>query len=60
AAILGSVMGSFAVESLSVERLGGLAYQDLKGRFDAFVGLTTFNGLGPGESLPWRNKDGKL
>ena len=60
AAIMGSVMGSFAVESLSVERLGGLAYQDMKGRFDAFVGLTTFNGLGPGESLPWRNKDGKL
>jgi sugar/nucleoside kinase (ribokinase family) len=59
AAIMGSVMGSFAVESLSVERLSGLAYQDLKDRFDAFGGLTTFDGLEAGESLPWQNKNSK-
>ena len=58
AAVLGSVMGSFAVESLSVERLRAISYQDLSGRFNAFKSLTRFDGLRPGEDLPWRNKGG--
>ena len=60
AAILGSVMGSFAVESLSVERLRALTYEDVISRFNAFWGLTSFDHLGPGENLPWRSKDGTL
>lgn len=58
AAVLGSVMGSFAVENLSVEKLSSLTYDELISRFNAFVGLTSFDGLKPGEKLPWRNKDG--
>jgi sugar/nucleoside kinase (ribokinase family) len=60
AAVLGSVMGSFAVESLSVERLKAITYEDLVSRLNAFADLTFFDGLRAGESLPWLGKDSPL
>jgi len=57
AAILGSVMGSFAVESLSVEKLRSLSYQDVVSRFRDFWMLTNFNPLGSEENLPWQTKN---
>ena len=53
AAVLGSVMGSFAVESFSVDRLGSLTRADIEARFRAFTDLSHFTPLGQGESLPW-------
>ena len=57
AAILGSVMGSFAVENLSVGQLRSLSYEDVVSRFRDFWMLTNFNPLGSGENLPWKNKN---
>ena len=54
ATVLGSVMGSFAVESFSVERLGALSRDEVTGRFREFSRLTQFDGLDAGETLPWR------
>ena len=53
AAVLGSVMGSFAVESLSVERIHSLTFRDLTTRFGDFARLTHFDALKDGERLPW-------
>ena len=55
AAVVGSVMGSFAVESFSLERLGSLTRDDIEGRFRALTALTRFAPLGEDESLPWRD-----
>ena len=55
AAVLGSVMGSFAVESFSVDRISSLTQSDIDARFRAFTGLSHFAPLGAGESLPWRD-----
>ena len=54
ATVLGSVMGSFAVGSFSVERLRSLAEHDLTTRFRDFTELSQFDGLSGTESLPWR------
>ena len=55
AAVLGSVMGSFAVESFSMDRLAALSQQDIDERFRAFTQLSQFTPLQDGESLPWRD-----
>ena len=56
AAVLGSVMGSFAVESFSLERLRALTRPDLMARFHELTQLTSFDGLSEGETLPWRRE----
>ena len=53
AAVLGAVMGSFAVESFSVDRIGALAYHDIDARFRAVARMTHFEPLGISEVLPW-------
>ena len=57
AAVLGSVMGSFAVESFSTDRIGSLTQKDIDERFQAITGLSRFTPLRDGESLPWRTED---
>ena len=54
AAVLGSVMGSMAVESFSVERLRSLTRQDITDRFHEITNLSRFDGLKGTEGLPWR------
>ena len=54
AAVVGSVMASFAVESYGLERLRSLSTSDINARFDAFVELTRFHPLGGGQGLPVR------
>ena len=56
ATVLGSVMGSFAVESFSVERLRSLTRLDLTTRFDEFTQFIQFDGLEGPETLPWRGE----
>ena len=45
AAIVGSVMGSFAVQDFSADRLLSLTKEDIRDRFDRFVRLTQFAGV---------------
>ena len=45
AAILGSVMGSFAVQDFSADRLTSLTTADIQDRFHNFVNLTQFDAL---------------
>ncbi len=52
AAVVGSVMGSFVVESFSLERLSALALDEIEERFRALTALTDFAPLGEDESLP--------
>ena len=52
AAIVGTVMGSFAVESFSLDRVSSLGRGDIEGRFRALTDITAFAPLGEGESLP--------
>ena len=52
AAIVGSVMGSFAVESFSLDRVSSLERGDIEGRFRTLTEITAFAPLGEGESLP--------
>jgi sugar/nucleoside kinase (ribokinase family) len=40
AVVYGSVMGSFVVEKFSVDRLAGLAWEDIERRYRAFIELT--------------------
>ena len=54
AAVLGSVMGSLAVESFSLDRLSVLTLPDLIARFQALTELSSFEGLSEAETLPWR------
>ena len=54
AAVVGSVMASFAVEDYGLERLRSLSASDINARFDAFVELTRFQPLGGGQGLPVR------
>ena len=42
AAIVGSVMGSFAVQDFSADRLTSLTKNDIRDRFDNFIKLTQF------------------
>ena len=53
ATVLGSVMGSFAVESFSVDRLSSLAEADIESRFRALTDLSRFDALADDETLPW-------
>ncbi len=55
AAVVGSVMGSFAVESFGAERISALTREDIEGRFRALTELSQFPALAPGESLPRRD-----
>ena len=43
AVIYGSVMGSYTVESFSVDRVASLTPTDIKQRYDAFVSMTHFD-----------------
>ncbi len=52
AAIVGTVMGSFAVESFSLDRVCSLERADIEGRFRTLSEITAFAPLGEGESLP--------
>jgi len=52
AAVVGSVMASFAVESYGLDRLKSLNASEINSRFDAFVNLTRFHPLGGGQGLP--------
>ena len=55
AAVLGSVMGSFNVESFSADRLSSLTRDEVYERFLAFSRLLEFTPLRDAESLPWRD-----
>lgn len=52
AAIVGSVMASFAVESFGVDRIHRLTREEIDDRFTGFVELTRFHPLGGGQGLP--------
>ncbi len=54
ATVLGSVMGSFAVESFSADRLASLGQDDIDGRFRTITRMSQFAPLADDESLPWR------
>ena len=54
AAILGSVMGSFAVQDFSADRLTSLTTNDIRDRFDKFVRLTRFDGFASDTGIPSR------
>ena len=51
AVIAGSVMGSFAVESFSLDGIDSLSPQDIDARFRDFTEVSRFAGLADGESL---------
>jgi sugar/nucleoside kinase (ribokinase family) len=46
AVVYGSVMASFAVEAFSLDRLRGLEFKDIEGRFAVFKQMTVFEELG--------------
>jgi sugar/nucleoside kinase (ribokinase family) len=52
AAMAGSVMGSFQVESFSLERTASLTNPEIEARFRALTDLTRFTPLRDNESLP--------
>ena len=54
AVVVGSVMGSYAVEGFGVGRLNALTKADLEGRFGELAAMSQFEPLGDGESLPFR------
>jgi sugar/nucleoside kinase (ribokinase family) len=54
AAMAGSVMGSFQVESFSLERTVSLTKDEIETRFRALTDLTKFTPLGEHESLPFQ------
>ena len=51
--MVGAVMGSFAVESFSADRLSALTRDEIACRFRQLAEVTRFHDSG-GE-LPWRN-----
>jgi sugar/nucleoside kinase (ribokinase family) len=55
AAIAGSVMGSFQVESFSLERTASLTRDEIESRFRALTDLTRFTPLGENDSLPFQS-----
>ena len=55
AAILGCVMGSFAVESFGLDRLSSLTRADVVARFQSLTSLTQFTPLAEDETLPWQS-----
>lgn len=60
AAVVGTVMGSFTVQALSVERLASLTRGEVAERLRGYVGLTSFEGLESRGDLPWRGKVGVI
>ena len=54
ATVLGSVMGSFAVESFSLDRVSALTYPDISARFQGFVEMSRVDGLDESKGIPWR------
>jgi len=54
AAMAGSVMGSFQVESFSLERTASLTNDEIEARFRALSDLTKFTPLENNESLPFQ------
>jgi len=52
AAVVGTVMGSFAVESFGTERIASLSNKEINQRFRALSSLTQFEPLPEQESLP--------
>ena len=55
AAVMGSVMGSFAVESFSADRLLALDRGAVAQRLSAFADLASFDPIGTDGSFPWRD-----
>ena len=55
AAVVGSVMGSFAVESFSVDRISSLTGAEIEARFRTFADVSNFAPLKDGEKLPSRD-----
>ena len=55
AAVVGSVMGSFAVESFSADRLVSLTRRDVEERFRTLKRLSHFTVPYRGEPIPWRD-----
>ena len=55
AAMAGSVMGSFQVESFSLERTASLTNDEIEARFRALTDLIKFTPLSDSESLPFRS-----
>lgn len=53
ATVAGSIMGSFAVENFSVERLVSLRRADLTARFQAFTSMIQLGGTSSGSILTW-------
>ena len=51
ATVIASVMGSFAVEGFSTERVGNLAELEIEDRFRGIAGMTYFEPLGNNEEL---------
>ncbi len=54
AAMVGTVMGSFAVESFSMDRVNLLGKNDIEKRFRTLSEIMAFEPLAEEESLPWR------
>ena len=54
AAVMGTVMGSFAVESFSLDRLTSLTADDIEGRFRELTKLVQFESIEEGGPLPLR------
>ena len=59
ASVIGSVMGSFTVQDLSVRKLSSITYTEVLERLNSFVDLTAFHGLESPEDLPWQEKLGE-
>ena len=58
AAVVGTVMGSFTVEALSVERLASLTWVEVAERIRAYRELTSFEEWESMEEVPWRERVG--
>ena len=54
AAMVGTVMGSFAVESFSMDRVNLLGKNDIEKRYRTLSEIMAFEPLAEEESLPWR------
>ncbi len=54
AAIVGSVMASFAVEGFGLDKLRSVTNEQIDSRFVDFVELTRFHPIGGGQGLPHR------
>ena len=55
AALLGSTMGSFAVESFSTDRIAALTKDQIEHRFTSIVELLSVAPMEGGELVPWRD-----